>query len=74
MSHGMEKPGKPQNKNSNKMKKAMCLIVLIMLGMIETSCEKDRKVLFDYQNISAPDHEDLDSLGMADFFNHARIK
>jgi hypothetical protein len=63
---------KQLKQKTKTMKKVMyCFIVLII--MITTSCQEDRKVLFDYQNISPPDHEGLDSLGMADFFKHARI-
>jgi len=51
----------------------MCLIVLIVLGTT-TACERDRKAPFDYPNISQPDHEGLDSLGMADFFDHTTSK
>lgn len=48
----------------------MCLIVLTMLSMVMTSCGRDRKVPFEYPDVSPPDHEGLDSLGMADFFDH----
>gem|GEM_PF-5239742 len=52
------------------MKTVMCLIVLTMLSMVMTSCGRDRKVPFEYPDVSPPDHEGLDSLGMADFFDH----